>query len=116
MVMKNILQFKMPRYRIYDNGGKTYDRYTLRILTTVQEYTDNPDTAKYMKQRYGERFNMMWGFNEDPFYPLGFGQFAGEYETQRSYKHLGKLIPIESLPDQAQKYVRQIIKEYEEAK
>lgn len=106
----------MKRYRIYDNGGKSYDRYTLRIPTTVKEYTDNPDTAKYMKLHYGDLFNMMWGFNEDPFYPLGFGQFAGEYPTERSYKHLGKLVTIESLPEQAQKYVRQIIKECEEVK
>ncbi len=103
------------KYKIYDND-KTIDRYTLRILTTPQKYSANPETIEYMLYKYGKYFNMMFGFSENPFHPQGFGQFAGEYETQRSYKHLGKLITLESLPDQAQKYVKQIIKDYEEAK
>ena len=107
---------KHSRIRVYDNGGKTYDRYTLRILTKPQEYTTDSETTKYLLRKYGKFFNMMWGFNENPFHPQGFGQFAGEYETQRSYKHLGKLIPIESLPEQARKFVEQNIKAYEEAK
>jgi hypothetical protein len=103
------------KYRIYDND-KTFDRYTLRILTTPKEYTTDPDITKYLLRKYGKFFNVMFGFSENPFHPQGFGQFAGEYGTSRNYKHLGKLITIKDLPDQAQKYVKQIIKDYEEAK
>ena len=104
------------KYRIYDNGGKTYDRYTLRVLTKPQVFSTDPETIKHLLWKYGKFFNVMFGFSEEPFHPQGFGQYCGEYETQRSYKHLGKLVKLESLPDQAQKYVRQIIKDYEEAK
>lgn len=82
--------------RVYDKPG-TIDRYTL-----VVKSLDVPHNNEY------------FGFSEDPFYPQGFGQYCGNYPMERSYKHLGKLIPIESLPEQAQKYVKQILKEYDE--
>jgi len=85
--------------RVYDNGGKSYDRYTL-----VMPDMDTPRTNDY------------WGFSENPFHPQGFGQFAGEYPLLKNYDSLGKLIPIESLPEQARKFVEQNIKEYEDAK
>jgi hypothetical protein len=90
---------KHSRVRVYDNGGKTFDRYTLLI----------PSLNTPRKNEY-------FGFNENPFHPQGFGQFCGEYHYESSYKHLGKLIPIENLPEQARKYVEQISKEYKEAK
>jgi hypothetical protein len=90
---------KHSRIRVYDNGGKTIDRYTLVIPSL-----NTPHTNEY------------FGFNEDPFFPTGFGQYAGEYPLEHSYKHLGKLIPTESLPDQAKKYVKQNIREYNKAR
>jgi hypothetical protein len=84
---------------VYDNGGKTYDRYTL-----VMPDMDTPRTNDY------------WGFSENPFHPQGFGQFAGEYPLLKNYDSLGKLIPIESLPEQARKFVEQNVKEYADAK
>ena len=76
----------MTKYKIYDNGGETMDRYTLRIPIEGHQ-------------------NKYHGFNECPFHPQGFGQYCGEYNTERSYKHLGKLIKLEDLPDQAQRFV-----------
>jgi hypothetical protein len=87
----------MVKYRIYDNGGETFDRYTL--------VTKNLDLSHE---------NDYYGFSENPFHPQGFGQSCGNHPMERSYKHLGKLITIKDLPDQARKYVRQIIKDYEE--
>ncbi len=101
------------RYKIYDNGGKTIDRYTLRILTTPKEVTTDSDMTKYLLRKYGKYFNEMFAFNEYPFHPQGFGQYTGEYETSKSYKHLGKLIKLSNLPAQAKKYVNQILKEYQ---
>ena len=70
--------------RIYDNGGKTYDRYTL--INSENE---------------------IFGFNEDPFHPQGFGQFAGDWEGG-STRHLGKKITAASLPVKARQYVKQM--------
>jgi len=78
--------------RIYDNGGKSADRYTL-VVPSI----DEPGKLD------------MYGFNEDPYYPLGFGQYAGSYHRMGSYSHLGKLIQFEDLPDQAQRYVRETL-------
>ena len=80
----------MNRTRVYDNGGKTIDRYTLVMPSCEVGMVD------------------MWGFNETPYHPQGFGQYAGSYAPMRSYKHLGKLIAIESLPSQAQQFVKEI--------
>jgi hypothetical protein len=92
---------KHPRTRIYDNGGKTFDRYTF-----VFPSLDVP------------RNNDYYGSSENPFYPQGYGQYCGNYPypDNRNYRHLGKLIPPESLPEQARKYFEQTKREYEKAK
>ena len=77
--------------RVYDNGGKTADRYTLVIGSCEPGMVD------------------MFGFDENPFHPLGFGQYAGSYAPMRSYSHLGRVTPIEDLPDKAREYVNYII-------
>lgn len=80
------------RTRIYDNGGKTIDRYTL-VVGSVNE----PGKLD------------MWGFDENPYYPTGFGQFGGSVWPMGSYSHLGKLITISDLPEQARRYVKDIL-------
>ena len=80
------------RIRIYDNGGKTIDRYTL-VVPSVNE----PGKLD------------MYGFNDAPYHPQGFGQYAGSYDKMKSYSHLGKLISYNNLPEQAKKYVKEII-------
>jgi hypothetical protein len=82
----------MGKNRIYDNGGKTYDRYTLI----------NSD-------------NEVFGFNEDPFHPQGFGQFSGNWQGG-STRHLGKKITAASLPAKARQYVKQMTEDEDERK
>ena len=83
----------MPsRVRIYDDGGKAVDRYTL-VVPSVNE----PGKLD------------MYGFNASPYHPQGFGQFAGTYSRMGSYSHLGKLVSYYDLPEQAQRYVREIL-------
>jgi hypothetical protein len=91
---------KHSRIRIYDNGGKTVDRYTF-----VFPSLDVPHNNDY------------YGSSENPFHPQGFGQYAGNYpcSNNRNYRHLGKLIPPESLPEQARKWFEQINRDYKEA-
>lgn len=76
------------KYQVYDNGGKTIDRYTLRIPL-------------------GNHQNEYHGFNEMPFSPQGFGQYCGEYQQERTYKHLGKVVKVTGLSEQAQLFVKQ---------
>jgi len=90
---------KHSRIRVYDNGGKTADRYTLAMPSLDHKY-----------------MNEYHCFNESPFHPQGIGMYCGEYAYEHSYKHLGKITPIESLPEQARKFVMERIKEYKETK
>ena len=73
------------KFRIFDNGGKTADRFTLI-------------------NSWGEVF----GFDNNPFFPLGYGQFCGSINEwkSRSTKHLGKKINFDELPEDAQLFVR----------
>ena len=87
------MKTKKLRYQIYDAGDTVIDRYTLRIPA-------------------GNHENTYYGFNGEPFHPQGFGQYCGEYPQARSYKHLGKIIKLVDLPEQAQQYVKQILKDY----
>ncbi len=83
----------MPsQIRIYDNGGKTVDRYTL-VVPSINE----PGKLD------------MYGFNSVPYHPQGFGQYAGSYDKMGSYSHLGKLVSFDDLPEQAQKYVSETL-------
>ena len=78
---------EMKSNRIYDNGGKTYDRYTLIAAD-----------------------NSLYGFNESPCHPQGFGQYAGDWRGG-STRHLGKKIKASQLPEQAQRFVKDIAKQ-----
>ena len=83
----------MPsQVRIYDNGGKTIDRYTLVVPST-----NTPGMLD------------MYGFNDAPYHPQGFGQYAGEYPKMGSYSHLGKLVSLDGLPEQAQRFVKETL-------
>lgn len=78
---------------LYDNGGKTYDRYTVVFMNRPTHA--NP---KYTM------FECV-GFNDDPFSPLGFGQYCSAMPG----RHLGKRIKISDLPEKARKFVEQNI-------
>lgn len=78
----------MKNVRIYDNGGKTLDRYTA-------VYMDQPE---YRQGTYAAR-----GMSTHPFSPQGFGCFT----SAKPGRHLGKRIKFEELPKDCQKLVLQ---------
>lgn len=76
---------KLKNVRIYDNGGKTADRYTVI-------YMDCPEG----RGLYGSR-----GMSADPFHPQGFGMWGAAMPG----KHLGKRIKLKDLPPACQRAV-----------
>lgn len=74
--------------KCYDNGGKTFDRYTVI-------YMDDPER--------GHNLFSSVGMSEHPFHPQGFGQHG----AARPGRHLGKRIKFEELPVDCQKLVLQ---------
>ena len=74
--------------RVYDNGGRTYDRYTVVYI------------AKPERQA---RLFASVGMSKNPFHPQGFGQHC----TAMPGKHLGRRILFSALPDDCQKLVNQ---------
>jgi len=75
----------MRAFRIFDNGGKTADRFTLINC-------------------WGDVF----GFDENPFNPLGFGQYSGNINQwkSKSTKHLGNRISFDELTEEAKEFVK----------
>ncbi len=60
--------------KIWDNRGKTFDRYTIRIR------------------------NDYYGMSANPLNPDGFNQYSGSYPDVKEGKHLGKVVKLEDLP------------------
>lgn len=81
--------------RDYDNGGKTFDRYTIVP----------PRWAKEEREHNG--FNTI-GASEQPFHPQGFGQ----HTTVMPGPHLGKRVRWADLPADVQKFARQSFPDY----
>lgn len=75
------------RIACYDNGGTSFDRYTVA-------YLDQPENNGCVA---------MVGMSDSPFHPQGFGQHC----AGMTGKHLGKRIPFASLPADCQQLVRQ---------
>lgn len=76
------------RIRCYDNGDKTYDRYTVVYM----DIPENPPGC----------FACV-GMNDRPFHPQGFGQ----HSSAMVGSHLGKRIKFVDLPEDCQKLVKQ---------
>jgi hypothetical protein len=93
-----LLVNEQPKYiRVYDNGGETFDRYTVVF------------TGNYLKTGSdGVRRFQYVGMSENPYHPQGFCQH-GESEWQPidrpTYSHLGKKITFDKLPQDCQKAV-----------
>jgi len=82
------------RIRIWDNGGKTLDRYSIAISG--------------MMEKDGVPYTYFLGASEDPFHPQGFGMHCSEiptYEMRGSWKHLGKRITFFELPPDVQRFL-----------
>ena len=67
---------------IYDNGGRTFDRYTVIL-------------SRYRKNRHGYRVWDAFCMCDNPRNPQGYGEHA---EAQRG-RHLGKRIKFADLPE-----------------
>lgn len=74
------------RFRAYDNGGKTCDRFTV----------------VYMDEKERDGSLSCVGMSPNPFHPQGFGQHSSAIPG----RHLGKRIPFASLPEPCQRLVR----------
>jgi hypothetical protein len=74
--------------KIYDNGGKTFDRFT---VVFINEPERQPNTFAAL------------GMSARPFDPQGFGQHC----MATPGRHLGKRILFEDLPADCQKLVLQ---------
>ena len=72
----------MKKFRIYDNGGKSFDRYTFVIR-------ENDSNVLHF-----------WGSSENPHHPQGFGMYCGaSSEGYQAGAHLGaKIKAFDSLP------------------
>ena len=84
---------------VADNGGKTFDRYTVLYKPEVAY----PDTE------YETYYYPTLGMSENPFSPQGFG-IHDESKTRLSVwdnKLLGKVIDFEDLPTKCQQLVKQ---------
>lgn len=68
----------------YDNGGETFDRYTIII-----EDTDHPDEDYALAA------------SDDPYHPQGFGQ----HTTAEHGPHLGGRVLLTSLPKKVLQFV-----------
>lgn len=78
--------------RIYDNGGKTFDRFTAVYMQCPEK---QPNTFEAV------------GMSERPYAPQGFGQHC----TAMPGRHLGKRIKLSELPKDCQLLVLRDLKE-----
>lgn len=84
------------RIKCYDNGGKTFDRYTVVFL-------ECPET--------GGAYSAL-GMSYNPFHPQGFGQHC----SAMLGRHLGKRILFENLPHDCKEVVKRDLREIDVSK
>jgi len=83
----------IPRnVRCYDNGGETFDRYT---IVYTGNYAGRGGRCAYV------------GCSDDPFHPQGFGihESSRDIIDRPKYSHLGKKVKFETLPKNVKKLV-----------
>ena len=90
----------IPRYiRIYDNGGESFDRYTVLF------------TGRWKgRKAYHSYFR---GMSENPYSPRGYGIWEDRpgHIDRPSYAHLGKRIAFATLPEPCK---RSVLSDYRE--
>lgn len=82
--------------RCYDDGGKTWDRYTIIPPRWAREYREQPALFECIAA------------SERPFHPQGFGLHC----TAMPGPHLGKRVKWSELPADVQRFARQSFPEY----
>ena len=84
-----------PRWvRCYDNGGESFDRYTVVF------------TKKAITNTRHDRWFMYLGMSTHPFHPQGFvhhGESPDQPIDKPAHGHLGKKIRFKDLPPDCQK-------------
>jgi len=75
----------MEVLKVYDNGGETFDRYTV-----------------YYSEKETPTLHMCRGMSENPSHPQGFGIFSSGMLGD----HNGKEITLEDLPEACQELVK----------
>jgi hypothetical protein len=77
------------KYSLYDNGGKTCDRYTMVYLDSKDQKTGMYDC---------------FGMSDRPTHPQGVGQHSQCHVG----RHLGKRIKLADLPGECQRVVERL--------
>lgn len=86
---------------IYDNGGKTFDRYTVY-------YSDRRGWGfPHDRNRNGKKIYPCVSMNAGPFNPLGFGQHG----SGSLGRHNGNRIAFEDLPEDCKRLVRRDLRQ-----
>lgn len=85
--------------RIYDNGGKTADRYTIMPPKNANEYRTETNSDG---RPAGQMFQCICA-SAYPFHPQGFGQWSEAMPGP----HLGKRVRWQDLPEDVQRYAKQ---------
>ena len=95
----------LPRgFVLTDNGGRTYDRYTL--LCTIPQPCAGRDSYYYL------------GMSENPYHPQGFGQHGELREADiighkaTRYRQLGKRITLADLPEEARRAAESFVSDF----
>ena len=78
---------------VWDNGGKTQDRYTVAFLN------------------YGGE---TWSMDEHPSEPQGIGKYDGDFtiEYLDNHENIGEKIPFSKLPEACQKFVNGLLEQF----
>lgn len=76
--------------RIFDNGGRTFDRYTIAF--------------KSYRSSDGRLYYPYIASSDHPYGPLGFGQH-GESKEFLTGKHLGERVSFDFVPGDVQKFI-----------
>lgn len=87
----------LSQVRIYDNGGKSFDRFTA-VFMNAPGAAYNINTGRTRPNCYEAL-----GFSEMPFNPLGFGC----HTTATPGRHLGKRISFDALNKDCQQFITQ---------
>lgn len=85
------------KLRIYDNGGRTVDRYTIIPPRWAREYREHQP---------GQWLAL--AANESPFHPQG----VGMHVVAMPGKHLGQRINWRELPDDVKRFARNSFPEH----
>lgn len=92
--MRKVKKEHLPRFVCYDNGGETYDRYTVIPR-------DRAFDSLVVRRRVGRPLRMCLGMSEGPTEPLGFSQWT----HGQAGPHLGRKLPFSALPKTIQRHI-----------